>query len=80
MEQVRIGVVGLGRIGLMHALHAAESSAEQEKCGVTALVDADGERARAVAEELTGRFGAEPRVFSTVRDLLDSGVSHSERI
>lgn len=58
---VRIGVIGVGRIGAFHAAVLARHGAVEE----VTVVDMDGERARAVA----GTCGA--RVVATVDDLLD---------
>jgi predicted dehydrogenase len=77
MEKVQIAIIGLGRIGALHALHAAEVSAAQEGCAVSALVDADRARAKRMAQELRREFGVRPSVFEGVGDLLDAGVSNA---
>jgi predicted dehydrogenase len=48
-DRVRLAVVGVGRIGALHALHARELAAESDGIELAALVDADVERARALA-------------------------------
>jgi myo-inositol 2-dehydrogenase/D-chiro-inositol 1-dehydrogenase len=70
-ERVRLAVVGLGRIGALHALHARELADETGEIELTALVDADVERARATAREL----GSDLPIFTTVEDLATAGVS-----
>ena len=70
-DRVRLAVVGLGRIGALHALHASELAEESDGIVLTALVDADVERARALAREL----GGDLQVFGSVEELADAGVS-----
>lgn len=41
MKPLRIAVVGLGRIGRIHAQHVHELASEQDRCELTALVDID---------------------------------------
>jgi myo-inositol 2-dehydrogenase/D-chiro-inositol 1-dehydrogenase len=75
MKPVRIAVIGVGRMGLVHALHAAEISAEADGCSLAALVDIDEDRVRATAELLARIYAVEPRVFFTIDELLESAVS-----
>ena len=62
MSEPKLAVVGLGRIGIMHARHA------QEVGNVVALVDANPARAAA--------FPGIP-VFSSVEQLVDSGLANA---
>lgn len=61
MERVRVGIIGAGNIGAAHARSLAGEVAGAE---VTAIVDPDRQRARAVAAT------AGARVLPTVADLL----------
>ncbi|HHY46954.1 MAG TPA: Gfo/Idh/MocA family oxidoreductase [Firmicutes bacterium] len=63
MEEVRVGVIGAGVMGQLHARAAAESNRER----LVAVVDLDEARAREVA----GRYGAE--AYSDYMRLLDRG-------
>ncbi|MCP5113223.1 MAG: Gfo/Idh/MocA family oxidoreductase, partial [bacterium] len=68
-QEVKLAVIGLGRIGVMHAFHAAEIARETEGCEFVAAVDPVPERAAQVAAD----YGV--KAFSTIEELLDSGVS-----
>lgn len=70
-DTVRLAVVGLGRIGALHALHGKELAQESEGLELVALVDADTERARAIAQEL----GLELQVFAGVEELVAARVT-----
>jgi len=50
---MRIAVVGVGRIGQMHALHAQEVAKEIPGCQFTAVVDINWERAKETAARLS---------------------------
>ena len=73
-NEVKLAVIGLGRIGVVHAFHAAEVAREIEGCEFVAAVDPAPERADRVASE----YGV--RTFATVEELLDSGVSTASLI
>ncbi len=72
MDPVNLAVVGLGRIGVVHAFHAAELAAENSGCRLAALVDMDLAAARKVAGELGVDTAA---VFSSVDALIASGAA-----
>ncbi len=68
---VRVAVVGVGRMGPIHALHVHEVEKETGNCVLTAVVDSEIERAQRVADEMGGNIA----VFSTIPELLASGAS-----
>jgi myo-inositol 2-dehydrogenase/D-chiro-inositol 1-dehydrogenase len=72
-EPLKIALVGIGRMGAIHALHAAELSRETGTCAVAALVDADVERARRCAAGL----GCEVPVFSSIDELIRAGLCNA---
>ncbi len=71
-EPPKLALIGLGRMGLIHAVHALEL-AREGRCTIAALVDADPDRARSFAAET----GCSAPVFSTVRDLAAAGVANA---
>lgn len=74
-KALRLGVVGVGRIGVFHARHAQELGLEGGGCELVAVVDAYGDTARRVAQALQPRQRAEIRAFSRVEDLLDARLT-----
>ena len=70
MSSVKLAVVGLGRIGVVHAANAQQVAKETDGCEFTALVEADEARAKAVAPPGV-------RVFRTVEHLLDAGAANA---
>jgi predicted dehydrogenase len=72
-QPLKIAVVGTGRMGAVHALHAHELATETGDCRLVALVDSDLDCARRVAGEL----GSEAEVFSSISDLIRSGTSEA---
>ncbi len=72
-NQVKLAVIGLGRIGEFHALHAQEVARETDNCTLVALVDADLAKAQRIAAEQ----GAEVGCFSSIEQLIDSGVANA---
>ncbi|MDP2999859.1 MAG: Gfo/Idh/MocA family oxidoreductase [Bryobacterales bacterium] len=75
-EPLRVAVVGVGRMGMIHALHVHELAKETGSCRLAAIVDADIGRARRAAEDL----GADVPVFSSIQDLLASGAAQASVI
>ena len=69
-EPVRIAVVGVGRMGPIHALHVHEIEKENGSCVLSAIVDVEIGRARRVAAELGGNIA----VFPSIRELLASEI------
>jgi len=72
-EPLKIAVVGIGRMGAVHALHVHELAIETNRCQLAALVDSDVDRANRVAHDL----GSDARIFSSISDLIRSGVSQA---
>jgi myo-inositol 2-dehydrogenase/D-chiro-inositol 1-dehydrogenase len=72
-EPVKIAVVGVGRMGPIHALHVHEIEKETGSCVLSAIVDSEIARARRVAADL----GRDIAVFSSIQDLLASKASHA---
>jgi myo-inositol 2-dehydrogenase / D-chiro-inositol 1-dehydrogenase len=74
-DPLNIALVGMGRMGVVHALHALEL-AREGRCRIAAFVDADPDRAR--------RFGSEngcmAPVFSSIRELADAKVADASVI
>ena len=75
-EPLRIAVVGVGRMGPIHALHVHELEKETGRCVLAAIVDADIERARSRAAEL----GGEAAVFASISEMLASGVAEASLV
>src|SRR5437016_5662267 len=67
---VKVAVVGLGRMGSIHALHVRELAQENRCCALAALVDSDIERARQCAT----RMGCDVPVLASIDELVDAGV------
>ena len=72
-EPVKIAVVGVGRMGPIHALHVRELEKETGNCVLSAIVDTEIGRAQRVASELGGNIA----VFASLRELLASGASQA---
>jgi myo-inositol 2-dehydrogenase/D-chiro-inositol 1-dehydrogenase len=70
---LRVAVVGVGRMGVIHALHVQEIAQETESCALASIVDSDLERARRVAADI----GADVPVFTSIRDLVASGAAQA---
>jgi myo-inositol 2-dehydrogenase / D-chiro-inositol 1-dehydrogenase len=66
----RLAVVGLGRMGRIHALHAHELSRETGLCQLVALSTLD----RAQAEAFLSQTSTKIPVFSSIQDLADARV------
>ena len=69
-EPLKLAVVGIGRMGVIHAVHARELARESGSCALAALVDANLERARAFAVE----NDLDIPVFSSVQQLAEANV------
>ena len=72
-DPVRLAVVGLGRIGVVHARHARQL-AVNGACELAALVDSDRARAQALAAEFERQDGS-VQAFGSIDDLIAAGVS-----
>src|ERR1700682_2807310 len=68
-EPLEVAVVGLGRMGVIHALHVHELAQQTKQCTLAALVDADIERARRFAAET----GNDVPIFASVEELIQAG-------
>jgi len=74
-EKLPVAIVGLGRMGWVHATHLWRL--EQEgACRVAALVDIDTEKARRFA----ARSGCQAKVMRSVEELAASGICQSTMI
>lgn len=69
-EPLKIAVAGLGRMGAIHAFHAAELARDTQTCELVALADLDTERARRIASEI----GCDVPIFSSVEELARAGL------
>lgn len=72
-EKLKVAVAGLGRMGIIHALHVHELERETGSCSLAALVDIDGGRARKVAESLD----ANVPIFTSLPDFVKSDVCNA---
>lgn len=67
---LNIAIVGIGRMGAVHALHVLELATESNACTLAALVDSNPERARSFAEQ----HGVRARIFSSLDELIKAEV------
>src|SRR6266849_6596678 len=72
-EPLKVAVVGLGRMGVIHALHAHELARETGACTLAALADLDTARARKCAADL----GCDVPIFDSVDALAKSGICNA---
>ena len=70
-QPIRIAVAGLGRMGIIHALHVHELARETGNCTLAALCTLDAGK----AERFAAETGCDVPVFRSVRDLADAGVA-----
>jgi predicted dehydrogenase len=69
-EPLKVAVAGLGRMGVIHALHVQELARETQDCELAALADLNVDRAREVAAQI----GSDAPVFASVDELASAGV------
>ena len=69
-KPLRLAVAGLGRMGIIHALHARELAEETGECELVALADTD----RARAERAAAEIGSEAAIFGSVPELARAGI------
>lgn len=69
-EKLKVAIVGLGRMGKVHALHLHELS---EICAIAALVDMRIERARNFAAQI----GSDVPIFASVEELANADVCNA---
>lgn len=72
-EPINVAVVGIGRMGSIHALHVHELAQQTGQCVLAALVDADVERARRYAS----RLGCSAPVFASIDELVDARLCNA---
>ena len=70
-QPIRIAVAGLGRMGIIHALHVHELARETGNCTLAALCTGDAKKAARFAAET----GCDVPVFRSVKDLADAQVT-----
>lgn len=69
-EALKLAIAGLGRMGAVHAFHAAELARDAGACVVSALADLDRTRAERAAQEI----GTPVRLCASLEELATSGV------
>ena len=67
---IRVGVVGLGRMGMVHALHIHELAQESDLCTLAAVSTMDRPR----ADEFLAIAGTQTPVFESIDALAASGT------
>ena len=70
-QPVRVAIAGLGRMGIIHALHVHELAQETGQCTLAAFCDAVPGRAEQVAAEL----GISVPIYGSVEELGDAKVA-----
>jgi len=69
-ERLQLAVVGVGRIGVFHALHVQEVASERGDAVLAAVVDAHADTAERVAARLSGGQATPVRAFRRVEEAL----------
>ena len=72
--RVKLAVVGVGRIGVFHALHVQELARERGDCELVGVVDSYQDLAAQVAGRLQGGQDSRIHAFTSVADLLAAGL------
>lgn len=72
-EIVKLAVVGLGRMGTIHALHVHELARDTQSCQLVALAEPDYERARRFVSDI----GQDLPIFPSVEALAESGICNA---
>jgi predicted dehydrogenase len=70
MKPLKIAVAGLGRMGVVHALHVHELARDTNACELVAVADLDTTR----AQRFLADVGRSVPIFSSVDDLAKSGI------
>jgi len=73
---LKLAVVGIGRMGVIHALHAQELARESGRCALAALVDSNLDRARS----FSAQNGLDIPVFASVQQLAAADVCRASVI
>jgi myo-inositol 2-dehydrogenase/D-chiro-inositol 1-dehydrogenase len=69
-KPLKVGVAGVGRMGVIHALHAAELARETQSCALSALADLNVDRAR----EFARTNGIDAPIFPSLDEMLRAGA------
>jgi myo-inositol 2-dehydrogenase/D-chiro-inositol 1-dehydrogenase len=69
-QPIRVGVVGLGRMGMIHALHIHELAHESDLCRLTCVSTTDGH----AADTFLSMSGTSTPVFDDIDGLAKSGL------
>jgi predicted dehydrogenase len=69
-QPIRVGVVGLGRMGMIHALHLHELAKESDLCRLTCVATID----RKAADTFLSLTGGSTPVFDDIEGLAKSGL------
>lgn len=69
-EPLKMAVAGLGRMGVIHALHVHELENETQSCQLVAVAEPRAERARHFLSEI----GRDVPIFPSVDELAKSGI------
>src|SRR5689334_9986208 len=72
-EPLKVAVAGIGRMGVIHALHVHELAQETGSCVLAALADINVEHVRSHAVQM----GSEIPIFASIEELADSGVCNA---
>jgi predicted dehydrogenase len=72
-QPINLAVVGVGRMGVLHALHAHELQNETGKCRLAAIVDSNLDRARQTAADI----GTAAALFPSIEAMLAAGVAQA---
>ncbi len=70
LHPIRVGVVGLGRMGMIHALHIHELALESDLCKLTCVSTTD----RPAADRFLSLCGTSTPVFDNIEALVSSGL------
>jgi len=71
-EPIRLAVVGLGRIGALHSLHATELGISTGGCKLAALVDARIDHAQKVAKDFSAIQDSPIEAYPSVEALIEA--------
>jgi myo-inositol 2-dehydrogenase/D-chiro-inositol 1-dehydrogenase len=70
MQPLKVAVAGLGRMGVVHALHVHELARDTQACELVAVADLDANRAKSFLADV----GRNVPIFSSVDELAKAGV------
>ena len=76
--ELKVGIVGAGRIGVFHAQHVQEIAAERHDCALSAVIDAHEDTAERVAARLQEGQSQPVRAFRRIEKALDAGSVEGE--